>query len=191
MKEDFKTELLGIYDKKECLERETELAMTSLFPKGLNGNAGRYVEITEEVREKMRYQKSKEHKAKMSAAMKGKSHSESTKAKMSAAMKGKSHTESTKARIREALKGDGNPRGMLGKTHSEEHKAKMSAAMKGKSHSESTKANISAAKKGKTVALNIETGIVSNIPRELYQSRRDIYFSNRSRAFQNWKANQA
>lgn len=53
MKEDFQIELLGVYSLKECIEREAELAKTSLFPKGLNGNAGRVIEITKEVRKKM------------------------------------------------------------------------------------------------------------------------------------------
>ena len=53
MKEEFQVELLGVYPLKECIKREAELAKTSLFPKGLNGNAGRVIEITKEVRKKM------------------------------------------------------------------------------------------------------------------------------------------
>ena len=53
LKEDFTIELLGVYPLKECLKKEEELAKTSLYPKGLNGNAGKHIEITEEVREKM------------------------------------------------------------------------------------------------------------------------------------------
>lgn len=53
LKEDFTIELLGIYSLEECLSRETELAKTSLFPKGLNGNAGKCVKFTEETRQKM------------------------------------------------------------------------------------------------------------------------------------------
>lgn len=34
LKEDFITELVGIYPLEECLEKEAELAKTSLFPKG-------------------------------------------------------------------------------------------------------------------------------------------------------------
>ena len=33
LKEDFYVELLGIYPLEECLEKETELAKTTLFPK--------------------------------------------------------------------------------------------------------------------------------------------------------------
>ena len=51
--EDFKTELLGVYPLEECQKREEELAMTSLFPKGLNGNAGSLIVMTEEVRAKL------------------------------------------------------------------------------------------------------------------------------------------
>ncbi len=53
LKEDFKTELLGVFPLEECKELETALAKTSLFPKGLNGNAGTMVAMTEEVRMKM------------------------------------------------------------------------------------------------------------------------------------------
>lgn len=158
MKEDFQIELLGIYSKEECLERETRLAMTTLFPKGLNGNAGRHIEMTEEVRRKM------------SAAHLGMTYSDEIRAKNSA-----------------ARKGEKNPN--YGKKHTEETKAKISAAKKGKTRSDEIRAKISAASKGMITALNIETGIVKNIPTELYRSRRDIYFHNRSKVFQNWKLN--
>lgn len=80
MKEDFKTELLGIYPKDECLKKETELATTSLYPKGLNGNAGKHVSHTDEVNQKISDSKkgvkrtpfTDEHKRKMSKSMKRK-----------------------------------------------------------------------------------------------------------------------
>ena len=53
MKEDFQIELLGVFPLEECLKREKELAMTSLFPKGINGNAGKSVVHTTEVRKKI------------------------------------------------------------------------------------------------------------------------------------------
>lgn len=81
MKEDFQIELLGVYPLEECLEKEKELAKTSLFPKGLNGNAGRYIAHTEEVRKKI------------SDALKGTTH------------KGTPHSEETKRKI-----GDSNKR---------------------------------------------------------------------------------
>lgn len=43
--------------------------------------------------------------------------------------------------------------------------------------------------KGMMTALNLETGKVSRITKELYYSRRDIYFHNRSKVFKEWKAN--
>lgn len=52
-KEDFKIELLGVYLKEDCLAREAELAKTSLYPKGLNGNSGKYIEHTSEIRQKI------------------------------------------------------------------------------------------------------------------------------------------
>jgi hypothetical protein len=52
-KEDFQVELLGVFPLEECLEREKELAMTSLFPKGLNGNAGSAMIRTKDGQEKV------------------------------------------------------------------------------------------------------------------------------------------
>ena len=102
---------------EECKERETALAKTSLFPKGLNGNAGTMVAMTEEVR------------MKISEAKKGKTHTEETKRKMSESKKGENnpmygmtHTEESKQKLSESLKG---------KTLSEETKRKMSEAKKG------------------------------------------------------------
>jgi hypothetical protein len=79
---------------------------------------------------------SENHKAKISAAAKGRLFSEETRAKLSAAAKNMSKEH--RAKISEVHKG---------KTLSEETKAKMSAAKKGKTHSEETKAKISAAVK--------------------------------------------
>jgi hypothetical protein len=53
LKEDFQVELLGIYPLDECLEKEKKLAKTSLFPKGLNGNAGTFIVQTDEVKQQM------------------------------------------------------------------------------------------------------------------------------------------
>ena len=67
---------------------------------------------------------SDEHKAKLSAALKGKKRnplSDETRAKLSAAKQGKPRSDETKAKISAALKG---------KTCSDETKAKMSAAKK-------------------------------------------------------------
>ena len=77
LKEDFQVELLGIYSKEECLLRETELAKTSLFPKGLNGNAGISVKMTKEVRQKI------------SESLKGKTRSSEVKQKISESKKRK------------------------------------------------------------------------------------------------------
>jgi hypothetical protein len=121
---------------------------------------------SEETRKKMSVtakNMSENHKAKISAAAKGRLFSEETRSKLSAVgknmskerrakmselHKGKTNSEETKAKMSEAKKG---------KTHSEETKAKISAAHKGKSswnkgktHSEETKAKMSEAKKGKT-----------------------------------------
>ena len=53
LKEDFITELIGIYSLEECLEKEKELSKTSLYPKGLNGNVGTHVVMTEAVCKKI------------------------------------------------------------------------------------------------------------------------------------------
>jgi len=80
LKEDFQVELLGVYPLDECLEKEKELAKTSLFPKGLNGNAGIFIVQTEEVRKKI------------SDALKGTTH------------KGIPHSEETKRKISDSNK---------------------------------------------------------------------------------------
>ena len=54
IKEDFQVELLGEYEKEECLKQEAELSKISLFPKGLNGNAGSAIIRTFEGSEKVR-----------------------------------------------------------------------------------------------------------------------------------------
>ena len=43
--------------------------------------------------------------------------------------------------------------------------------------------------KGMVTALNIETGEAHRITKELFYSRRDIYFHNASKVFQEWKRN--
>jgi retron-type reverse transcriptase len=79
-------------------------------------------------------------KAKISAAQIGKKLSDDTKAKLSAAQKGYKHSEEAKAKMSAAKKG---------KKFTAEHRAKISAAGKGKKRSDATKAKMSAAKKGK------------------------------------------
>lgn len=54
LKEEFQVELLGRYPLEECLEKERSLAKTTLYPKGLNGNAGDAIVRTEEGDEKVR-----------------------------------------------------------------------------------------------------------------------------------------
>lgn len=94
------------------------------------------------------------------------------------------HTEEVRAKISEAN---------TGKTKSDETKKKISEANKGKSrsHSEESKKKMSEAKKGSVTALNIETGETGRIPRELFYSRKDIYFHNSSKVYKEWKAKQA
>lgn len=178
LKEDFKTELLGVYPKKECLSRETALAKTSLFPKGLNGNAGKYVEHTDDVRKKMRKPKSEETKKRMSESKKGNTNA-----------KGFTHSDESKQKMSEARKG--KPSNTKGLTHSDESKQRISESMigknKGKTHSEETRKKLSDAMKGFITALNIETGETGKILRELYYSRKDIYFAKTSKVFREWK----
>lgn len=85
------------------------------------------------------YKLSKEHKAKISAALKGKKKSAETRAKMSTAQKNRELSEEAKDNIRAA---------QLGRKMSEETKAKISATSKGRKISEETKAKMSAATKG-------------------------------------------
>ncbi len=95
------------------------------------------------------YNRTDEHRAKLSALLKGKKRSKETREKMS------------KAKI-----GNTNAKGMK---HSEEAKAKMSAAKKGYKHSEETKAKMSAAKKGNTTTRGASwynNGVVNKLVRE-------------------------
>ena len=88
-----------------------------------------------------------ETRVKLSASNKGKKRkpfSEEHKAKISAAMKGKPKSEEAKMKLSAVMKG---------KHLSEEHKAKISSFQKGRPKSEETKAKISASKKGKTSLL--------------------------------------
>jgi hypothetical protein len=80
-----------------------------------------------------------EHRAKLSAAHKGKTLSPEHKAKISAGKKGIHRSPETKEKISAAQKG---------KTLSPETKEKISAAMKGKTCSTETKEKMSAANKG-------------------------------------------
>jgi hypothetical protein len=87
------------------------------------------------IRQSYGYHLSRETRAKMSAAQKGrpshhlgKHHSEAAKAKMRAAKKGHSVSLETRAKMRAARKGKPSP--YLGKHHSEEAKAKMRASQR-------------------------------------------------------------
>lgn len=95
-----------------------------------------------------------ESKAKMSAALKGKSAynrgkpgprpSLETRAKMSASKKGRKVSPETKAKMSEAAKG---------RKYSPEARAKMSAGQKGRKHSPESRARISEANRGRTMPL--------------------------------------
>ena len=84
---------------------------------------------------------SPEHRAKLSAAKKGKVHSPETRAKIGAARKGRTHAPETRAKIGAASKG---------RTHTPEARAEIGAVhkgntyRKGKKHSPETRAKMSA-----------------------------------------------
>lgn len=84
---------------------------------------------------------SKETKAKLSAANKGKVRTAAMRAHWSAVHKGKKLPEETRKKMSEAQKG---------RKLTEEHKRKLSEALKGKYVSEETRKKISEAKKGNT-----------------------------------------
>lgn len=128
LKEDFQIELLGTYPLEECLEREKDLAMTSLFPKGLNGNAGSAIVQNDEIKKK----NSDAHKGEKNVRF-GKTHSDETKRKMSVASKGKPKSEEHRRKNSESQKG---------KTISEEQRKKISDSLKGRPRSEETKEKI-------------------------------------------------
>ena len=81
---------------------------------------------------------SDDYRAKISDALKGKTHTAEHKAKISAAIKGKTHTAKTRDQMSATRKG--KSRG----AHPQEHCAKISAALKGKTHSVEACAKIQA-----------------------------------------------
>lgn len=82
---------------------------------------------------------SKEHKAKLRVANKGKKHSKETRAKMSVAQKGRTISKEHRAKLSKAN---------MGHEVSEETRAKL----KGYKHSKESRAKISAAKKGRKLS---------------------------------------
>ena len=85
------------------------------------------------------YERTPEHRAKISASLKGKTVSAETRAKISAANKGKTVSAETRARMSVAFKG---------RKATPEQRAAMSAARMGHSVSAETRAKLSAANKG-------------------------------------------
>lgn len=175
--EDFTIELLGIYPLKECLDREAELAKTSLFPKGLNGNAGSYVVMTEEVREKI-------SKAVREKVVNGTHHF------LDSEFQSKNARKNNLKRVEEGT----HP--FLGGEIS--RKTQKKRIEDGTHHFLGSETNLKRIEDGthhllggsRVTALNIETGEVHNIPSELYHSRRDIYFAISSKVFKEWKQQQ-
>ena len=155
LKEDFQIELLGTYPLEECLERETELAKTSLFPKGLNGNAGTFIVQTEET------------KAKISNTLKGREVSEETRQKL----KGITRTDEFKRKVSEFHTGRNRSKETclkIGEAHkgkiiSEDARLKMSLAklgVKGNPHSEETKQKIRQSNLGKKRSAETRNNII-------------------------------
>lgn len=100
----------------------------------------------------MGYEMSEATKAKLSAALKGKTPSAETRAKMSAAHMGNTHnlgrkcTAETRAKLSKALKG--RAPWSTGKKHTAETRAKLSVAAKGKKKSAEAREKMSKAAKG-------------------------------------------
>ena len=86
---------------------------------------------------------SPEHRAKVSAALTGKTHSPEARAKISAARKGKKFSPESRAKM--SLARNGKP----GRPHTSESRAKVSAARKGKSPILEHRSKLSSALKGK------------------------------------------
>lgn len=129
LKGDFQVELLGVYPLDECLEKEKKLAKTSLFPKGLNGNAGIFIVQTDEINERKRQ------------AILGRKHTEQTKQKLSQIGKEKSRTDEFRRKVSEFHKG---------RKRSEETCLKIGDSQRGKQISDETKIKMTNAKKGKS-----------------------------------------
>lgn len=117
---------------------------------------------------------SEETKAKMSAAHKGKKHTDEARAKISAAKLGYKFSQEARAKMSASQMGNKSAKGNkispehkarllacnLGRKLSEEHKAKLLASNLGKKISDETKAKMSASKADKARAIIcVETGI--------------------------------
>lgn len=93
----FKSNFSVFIQRKNVSQGKQNLLRLRYFQRVWTGNAGRYIEHTEEVR-----------------------------TKMSESMKGKTHTNEAKKRMSESRKGNTRGRGNKGKSHSEETRKKMS-----------------------------------------------------------------
>lgn len=116
------------------------------FNTTIGGKTSKGRPITPELRAKMSASArakppvTEETRARLSQARKGKSHSPSHRAKIAAALKGKSRPESVKEKLRKAN---------TGKSHTEEARRKISLAGKGRSLSDFQKQRLRAANLGK------------------------------------------
>lgn len=234
MKEDFQVELLGIYSLEECLKKEKELAKTSLFPKGLNGNAGRYIAHTEEVKGKIR-EKAKSRVANgthnfLEDGYQSRSVQIAIERGLHPFLGGEIQKRISKRRIEEGthnfLGGEvskkSNKERIENGTHNflddnfrknlnEKNRKRVEDGthhfcgpnMNAKRVSDGTHnftrefsiqvqrkrvadGNHNFLGKHTVTALNIETGIISNIESDLYQSRKDLYLHPASKAFKEY-----
>ena len=172
-KEDFQVELLGTYPLEECLEKEKELAMTSLFPKGLNGNAGQCIVRTKTGDEKVKYS--------VRQRVKNGTHnwigSESNQKRLDNGTHNFLNSNLQRETQENRVKNGTHP--FLKSNRSNKMKETQDALLNDGKHIFQTK--------NKVVALNIETNTVSWIPSELYFQRKDIYFTAASKIFKQWK----
>ena len=171
MKEDFISELVGIYPLEECLEKEKELSKTSLYPKGLNGNSGTHVVMTEEVREKISESAKKNNRKQVENGTHpfiGRNNPSHKR------IENGTHNflDSDTARKNNLKRVENGTHHFLGP---ETNRKRV----------ENGTHNLQS--KNRVTALNIETGEVHNISSELYYSRRDIYFTTQSNVFKQWK----
>lgn len=193
LKKDFKTELLGTYPKKECLDKETELAVTSLFPKGLNGNAGRYIEQTEEVREKMSKNALKRIEEGTHNLLDGDIQRKSNQKRVADGthhfLDGEFQRKSNRKRVE-----NGTHHFLGGEIQRKSNRKRVADGTHNFLGGEISRKNAIKRAKNcthnflrKVSVLNIETGEKETISTELYHSRKDIYFHSKSKVYKEWK----
>lgn len=151
--------------------------MTSLYPKGLNGNAGVHIIQTIDVREKQRKTKLGKKSSQETIDKISKWTKISNQRRLDNGTHNFLNSDLQRKTQENRVKNGTHP--FLKSNRSNKMKETRDALLNDGKHNFQTK--------NRVVALNIETNTVSWIPSELYSQRKDIYFTAASKIFKQWK----